>query len=133
MSKEAQTPAPTLSGAARKLSQALRRETGLARSGALPELAAAAEAKEAAFRLFLAARDARSETAPVEQTERAAVRDLLDAADENALVLEAVRATLDDVAEKLRRALSSAADPGLYGPTGRGPRHTLAAQVDATI
>ena len=69
---------------------------------------------------------------PASAAERAALTELLAMADENALILEAVRMTLADVAGRLRAALGAAADPGTYGGKRRGPRHTRAARLDAT-
>ena len=67
----------------------------------------------------------------------AELRRLLAHADENALILEAVTTTLQDLAGKLRRAAAAVADPGTYtlpGNTARGPaRHVLAARVNANV
>ncbi|CAH2605610.1 conserved protein of unknown function (plasmid) [Rhodovastum atsumiense] len=124
------SPLP-LPQAAARLTRALEQETALAHAGALRELAAAAEAKQAAFAVFLRSHDATSpDLAPVA---RAALRELMAAADENAIVLEAVKTTLEHTAGVLRTALSSAADPGIYGPNGQRPRHVLAARLDAQI
>jgi hypothetical protein len=121
----------SLPEAAGLLAESLHRETALARVGALPDLVAASDAKAAAFNVFLQSHAAGP---PVDvAASRAALKALLEAADENALVLEAVTATLEHAASGLRRTLSAAADPGTYGPTGRGPRHVLAARVDAKV
>jgi hypothetical protein len=121
----------SLSQAARRLTTAVERETALARTGVLAELARAGEAKRALFIEFSCA----CREAAVQQPsplDREALHRLLTAADENMLVLDAVRATLEDAAVKLRAALSSAADPGTYGLTERR-RHVLAAQLDASV
>jgi hypothetical protein len=54
------------------------------------------------------------------------------AANESALVLEAVKGTLDDFLARLRAAVSSLADPGTYGPAGWRSRHVLAVRLDAS-
>jgi hypothetical protein len=118
--------------ATRRLRQALQRETALARTGALPELAQASAEKRVQFAAFSFACAGRQPPEQASETEREAVRELLAAADENMLVLEAVRVTLDDFADKVRKSLSSAADPGTYGPTQQRRRHVLAARLDAS-
>jgi hypothetical protein len=115
--------------AARTLTGALLRETELARTGALAELAAAAEAKQAAFQDFQQA--CPEPAAPPTAAERDAFAALLTASRENALVLEAVVGTLSDFADNLRNLLRSAADPGTYTPGPRQPRHVLAARLNA--
>jgi len=126
-------PRPTtLLQAARRLAAELDRETSLARTGAVADLATAAAAKRAAFADFSEICTARGTIGRLTDNERDAVRALLAAADENALVLDAVRTTLDDMAGKLRAALRSVADPGTYGPSSRRTRHVLAAHVDAS-
>lgn len=120
-----------LAAAARRLRDALRQETALARAGALSDLTAAGEAKAQAFADFRQASAGLGGAPPA--AARAALRELLDAAGESALVLEAVGNTLQHAAETLRRTLSAAADPGLYSPRGRASRHVLAARIDARI
>jgi hypothetical protein len=118
--------------AARTLTTALQRETVLARSGTLADLAAAAEAKQAAFRqLNLSCASDGGAPCPPSAAEREAFAGLLAAARENAVVLEAVRVTLDDFAERLRKLMVSVADPGVYSPSGRSARHVLAARINA--
>jgi hypothetical protein len=128
--------ASSLVQAARRLASSLQRETGLARTGAVADLLNAAEMKRAAFASFSEICAARGSHRSASHAEREALRDLLLAADENALILDAVRATLEDMAGKLRSALRSVADPGTYGPTSRrgrtATRHVLAARVDAS-
>jgi hypothetical protein len=124
------TPLP-LAVAAGRLAKALQCETELAHAGALPDLAAAADAKRDAFAAFMRSRDAAPDD--VSPRTRTALQDLLAAADENAVVLEAVTTTLEHTARGLRNALSAAADPGTYGPTGPRPRHVLAARLDAKV
>jgi hypothetical protein len=112
----------------------LARETALARTGGLAAFAQAVRDKRTALARFVAATEAvRAAAGAPSEAGRAALRRLRAVADENALVLDAVRTTIDDFAARLRRALTSAADPGTYGPAGRGPRHALAAQVDTRI
>jgi hypothetical protein len=118
--------------AARTLTTALKRETALARSGTLADLAAAAEAKQAAFRqLNLSCASDGGAPCPPSAAEREAFAGLLAAARENTMVLEAVRITLDDFAERLRKLMVSVADPGVYSPSGRSARHVLAARINA--
>jgi hypothetical protein len=120
-----------LEAAARALAGALRHETALARRGALAALEAAGRDKLARFEQFVTAARGRGPE-PASAAERAAFAELLAMADENALILEAVRMTLADIAGRLRAALAAGADPGTYGGKRRGPRHTRAARLDAT-
>ena len=123
---------PSLAEAARRLRAAVQRETDLARRGAVSELALAAEAKREAFAVF----DAACETWPADaqrsDEDRAALHELVRAADENTHILEAVRATLQAFTNHLRDALGAVADPGLYDPCGRRPYHVPAARIDAS-
>ena len=120
-----------LGAATRRLTEALEQETRLARCGALDRLVAAASAKQNAFAAFS---DAGGNAAPgetMELADRHAIRDLLLAANENAIVLEAVKSTLDDAAARLRTVLGSMADPGVYSRAGQSVRHVPAARIDA--
>ncbi len=123
--------------AARQMAESLQNETALARLGALGDLAAAAAAKQAAFQEFAQACAARGRVPPATDAERAALRRLLALADENALILEAVSNTLQDLARKVRAAAVTLADPGTYTVPGRigrrFNRHVLAAQINATV
>ncbi|HQT76105.1 MAG TPA: hypothetical protein PLD10_03550 [Rhodopila sp.] len=115
-----------------RLTETLRQETMLARSGALGQLRRAAVAKQGAFEAFreaCAARDAQSPGSPEEQE---ALRNLLVAANESALVLEAVKGTLDEFVAKLKAAVSSLADSGTYGPSAWRSRHVQAVHLDAS-
>jgi hypothetical protein len=125
---------PSLIPAARRLTETLLKETELARLGALNDLAAAAADKEAALREFTDACAARGEATKATSLERTELRRILSAADENALVLEAVGSTLGDLAAKVRTAAATAADPGTYSPPARkNERHVWAASFDASI
>jgi hypothetical protein len=128
-------PSPSLVHAARRMGASLQKETELARLGALGDLAAAADAKKAALRQFTEACAARGRTPPATAAERAELCRLLSAADENAVILEAVSSTLQDLARKVRSAAATIADPGTYSlpgrPTKRGDRHVLAARINA--
>jgi hypothetical protein len=128
---------PILIHAARRMADSLQKETALARLGALGDLAAAAEAKKTALLEFTEACSARGRTPPPSEAERAELRQLLAAADENAIILEAVSSTLQDLARKIRAAAATIADPGIYSPPGRPAkrqyRHVLAARVNATV
>lgn len=122
--------------AARALQHVLERETSLARHGGLAAFADAIAQKRDALAAFSAAMGPHSVTSlptGLEAGDREAVRRLMAAADENALVLEAVRSTIDDLSARLRNALTAASDPGTYGPGGKGPRHARAAQFDTRI
>lgn len=118
--------------AAHGLTVALEQETRLARAGALDALVEAAAAKQMAFATF---RHVCENNAPGGEgqthQERAAIKTLLTSANENAVVLEAVKTTLDEASGKLRSLLSSIADPGTYAPGGRTTRHIPAARIDA--
>jgi hypothetical protein len=117
--------------AARRLQEAVEQETSVARAGALDALAAAAAAKQTAFTAFS---DARADIPPreaLETSDRKAIEDLLNAANENAIVLEAVKSTLDDAATRLQALLGAAADPGTYSRLGRAARHIQATRIDA--
>ena len=122
--------------AARRMTESLQKETALARQGSLGDLAAAAEAKKIALQQFSDACAARGRTPAATDAERSDLRRLLSAADENALILEAVSATLQDLARKVRAVAAARADPGTYTLPGRpgcgSARHVLAARVDAT-
>lgn len=124
--------AHSLTQIARRLAAALEHETGLARIGAVVDLVNAGDAKRAAFDAFRQACAARDQTHAPSDAERESLRQVLTAATENALVLEAVRVTLEDMAGKLRVLLRSVADPGTYGLAPRRSRHVLAAHIDAS-
>ena len=123
--------------AARRMAKSLQKETDCARLGSLADLAAAAEAKNAAFQEFAIACAARGITSPATPAERTELRRLLAHADENALILEAVSATLQDLSGKLRSAAAAVADPGTYTVSGRTSkrvgRHVLSACVNASV
>ena len=121
----------TLSASARKLIDCLNRETRLARAGALSELEAVAAAKQEAFAEF---KEVRLSTSPGEITDRddlEVLRELMGAANENALVLEAVASTLGDTAKRLHDLLATMADPGTYGRFGAETRHVPAVRINA--
>lgn len=128
---------PSLIQAARRMAESLRKETELAGMGVLGDLADAAEAKKLALLEFTAACSARGRTPPASAAERAELRRLLAVADENALILEAVSSTLQDLARKIRSAAATLADPGTYTspalPIKRRSRHVLAACVNAQV
>jgi hypothetical protein len=114
-----------------RLTEALRQETALARTGALGEFGRAAAAKQEAFDLFnkaCAAHDPRNRSSAEEQE---VLRDLLAAANESALVLEAVRNVLDDFVARLKAAVSALADAGTYGLNPQRSRHVQAVRLDA--
>ena len=122
-----------LAAAAHGLTLALEQETRLARAGALDALVEAAAAKQMAFATFRQVCENKSAPdAGQTHQEKAAIKALLTSANENAVVLEAVKTTLDEASGKLRTLLSSIADPGTYGPVGRVARHHIpAARIDA--
>ena len=124
--------APSLVQAARHLLAALQRETSVARLGAVTDLAAAAEAKRAAFADFKAASVAYDGQPPGLPAEREALRQLLAAAQENAIVLEAVRQAVEDLPRRLRAAVIAVVDPGTYSLRESGIRHVMAARLDAS-
>ena len=128
---------PTLVQAARRMAKSLQKETALARMGSLADLAEAAEAKKLALEEFSAACAARGHTPPATVTERTELRRLLAHADENALILEAVRSTIQHLAGNLRSAAGAIADPGTYtlNPRSarRSGRHVLAACANERI
>jgi hypothetical protein len=114
------------------LIDALRDETMLARTGELARLQQAAMAKHQAFVAFRDACAERDAEYPESGAEQEALRHLLAAANESALVLEAVKGTLDDFVARLREAVSSLADSGTYGPTAWRARHVRAVRLDAS-
>lgn len=128
---------PSLVPAARRMGKSLQKETDCARMGSLADLSEAVEAKKIAAQEFTLACAARGQTPPATELERTELRRLLACADENALILEAVSSTLQDLARKLRSAAAAAADPGIYTAPGRTPkrsgRHVLAACVNASV
>jgi hypothetical protein len=115
-----------------QLTEALREETVLARTGALAQLSRAAIAKQQAFKAFSEACGARGESDPGDEAEQEALRDLVMAANESALVLEAVKGTLDDFVARLKAAVKSLADSGTYGPNAARCRDVVAVRIDAS-
>jgi hypothetical protein len=115
-----------------QLTNALRHETMLARTGELAALKHAADAKQKTFIAFREACAEQETEYPQTDAEEEALRNLLIAANESALVLEAVKGTLDDFLTSLRAAVSSRADSGTYGPTGWRARHVRAVRLDAS-
>jgi hypothetical protein len=122
----------SLSQLARRLAVILDRETGLARAGNVAELARVADAKREAFEAFRRVWSEHEAVGHAAATDREALRQLLAAVNENALVLEAVHVTLQDMAARLRTALRSVADPGTYHLRQPHRRHVQAAQIDAS-
>ena len=119
--------------AARRLQSVLVRETAAARRASLAELTALSEEKQDALTALIALEP--QEDAILAGATRVALRDMLAAAEENALVLSAVAGAMETVQDRLRQDLSAAADPGTYseacGPR-RALRHSLAATIDQT-
>lgn len=114
--------------AANRLRMVLLREAAAARQAMLPELVQLIGEKR------LALSDLAAAGMPQSEAERGALAAMMRAAEENALALGAVAGALEGVRERLRRDVSQAADPGLYGPAAgarrRPLRHTLAASLD---
>lgn len=129
-------PLGVLGKAAERLRLVLEQETALARTGGLGAFADAIREKRAALAAF---NDAKTQLQNAEDpvlpsdADRAELQRLMTTADENALVLEAVRNAIDDLAGRLRKALTAGSDPGTYGPTDRRPRHAIAARLDTRI
>lgn len=117
--------------AARLLTTTLERETRLAHAGALADLAEAAAAKQAAYTAFMQACEGLEPDTIAIEVGLDAMNDLLTAANENALVLEAVTTVLDGAATRLRSLVGAMADPGTYDLHDRPRRHVLAARVDS--
>jgi hypothetical protein len=115
--------------AARHLTHVLRREAAAARRAALPDLIALAEEKREAMAALASA------GMPEGPSDHEAVRELLAAAEENAMVLGAVAGLVGAIETRLREELTAATDPGTYAPKTRlrrPLRHSLAARVDHT-
>ncbi|MXP65568.1 hypothetical protein E0493_19655 [Roseomonas sp. M0104] len=113
--------------AANRLRMVLLQEAAAARQAMLPELVQLIGEKRVALSDLAAAGMPRSEA------ERQALAAMMRAAEENALALGAVAGALEGVRDRLRRDVSEAADPGVYGPAAarrRPLRHTLAASLD---
>jgi hypothetical protein len=123
----------SLAQAAKRLVAALQRETALARTGALPDLSAAGEAKREAFAEFNQACAEHDSSTPLTTAEHNAMRAVLTAANESALVLDAVKAALANFAEGLRNAARTAGDSGTYHLVDRARHHVLPLQFDASI
>jgi hypothetical protein len=119
--------------ASRRMVDALQKETALARLGALAQLGKAAEDKKAALGQFARAWAERDPDAKASPVEREELRRILSAAEENAVILEAVTSALGDLSAKVRTAATSAMDPGVYSPAGRPSRHVHAASVDDSV
>ncbi len=117
--------------AARLLTVSMQQETRHAHAGALADLAEAAAAKQAAYTSFMQTCDGLEQDAIATEVGLAAMNDLLTAASENALVLEAVTTVLDGAATRLRSLVGGMADPGTYDLHDRPRRHVLAASVDS--
>ena len=120
-----------LAMAAQRLTEAVEQETRVARAGALVDLASAAWAKQIAFAAFSEVQGELEQAQTLEPSDRDAIHGLLIAANENSIVLEAVKSTLDDVATRLHAILGSVADPGTYSRIGRTVRHVPATRIDA--
>ena len=117
--------------AARDMQAVLMQETAAARRASLAELAALFAEKQDALAVL---EQASTEAMPDEAC-RAALRAMLAAAEENAMVLGAVAGAMESVQDRLRTDLAEAANPGTYGPQGggrRAPRHSLAASINQT-
>ncbi len=117
--------------AARLLVVALKRETTLAHAGALADLAEAASAKRDAYLAFeqmCADMDPADAPAAIGHD---VIAQLVAAANENALVLEAVTTVLNSAATRLRTLVGAMADPGTYDLHDRPRRHVIAASVDS--
>jgi len=113
--------------AAGRLRMVLLQEAAAARQAMLPELVQLIGEKRVALSDLAAA------GMPQSEAERQAVAAMMRAAEENALALGAVAGALEGVRDRLRRDVSEAADPGVYGPVAarrRPLRHTLAASLD---
>ena len=128
---------PSLVRAARRMANSLQKETDITRLGSLGDLAAAAEDKKTALQQFTEACAIRGHTPPPTPAERFELRHLLAAADENALILEAVTSTLQDLTRRVRSAAATIADPGTYTLPGRAARrparHVMSACVNAKV
>ncbi len=122
---------PSIAVAARRLKEAVEQETRVARAGALDALASAALAKRDAFTAFSDARTRIPANETLDTSDRKAIEDLLIASNENAVVLEAVKSTLDDAATRLHALLGAASDPGTYSLVGQPARHIQATRIDA--
>ena len=123
-----QSPA---TAAARALIVALQRETTLAHAGALADLAEAASAKRDAYAAFeQVCADLDPADAP-NVVDHDIMTQLVTAANENALVLEAVTTVLNSTATRLRTLVGAMADPGTYDLHDRPRRHVIAASVDS--
>jgi hypothetical protein len=120
-----------LADAARQLTDAVTRETRLAKSGSPSDLDAALSAKREAFNAFKRIRDEAVPTGSADEDDRQALEALLTATNENAIVLQGVKAALDNAVTRFQSALSSLSDPGIYGPLGTVARHLPAARFDA--
>jgi hypothetical protein len=116
--------------AARRLQSVLMRETAAARRASLSELTEIFDEKEEALAALIAAEPPPGEI-PAD-TVRSALRDMLAAAEENALVLGAVAGAMEAVQDRLRQDLAATTNPGTYAPQA-GPRGGLRRSLAATI
>jgi len=123
---------PTLAVAARELTDAVSRETELARRGALNDLADAVSAKRVAYDTFKQARETAISAGTVNAGDREAIESLIAATNENAIVLDAVKTTLDNAVARFQSIFGSLTDPGVYSPLGAISRHLPAARFDAS-
>jgi hypothetical protein len=117
--------------AAQRLTEAVEQETRVARAGVLDDLSMAAAAKKTAFAAFSDLQGNMDVRETLDVEDRKAIHDLLVAANENAVVLTAVKSTLDDAAARLHTLLGAMADPGTYSRLGRPARHVPATRINA--
>lgn len=118
---------------ATQLVATLQQETALARTGALSSLEAASQAKREAFDRFKKACAALDPDRTPDDAECAALRAVIQAADENALVLEAVGSAVGQFIDGLRSLVRSMADSGTYDPVRPVTRHVGALHLNTEI
>lgn len=126
---------PTLFEAIGWMRDILAREAAAARRASLAELNEIFEEKREALGLLAGIDPAAALAGPEEAgPARDALRAMLRAAEENAMVLASVAGGLEAVQERLRAELAASANPGTYdlGQMARRRPHSLAASIDRT-
>lgn len=130
-----ENPGPTpddanqpLIDAARQMREILLREAAAARRASLADLQALQEDKQEALGILASLAPPQAEDPAL----RAALRAMLAAAEENAMVLASVSGALESVQDRLRSDLAAETNPGTYNVASarRGRPFSLAASID---
>lgn len=121
-------PAQPILEAALQMREILLREAAAARRASLADLQALQEEKQEHLALLATLEPPQAEDPAL----RAALRSMLAAAEENAMVLASVGGALEAVQDRLRSELAAETNAGTYDIAGarRGRPFSLAASID---